>query len=281
MKQSLKIVIVGGNSSIGQNLLSYLSKEKFRIIPTYRNKKNIFNKYNFKWKKLDINENRKNFFNYLDSPDIVINLSWPDIPNYKLKKHFKTYKLQKRFINNLIKNGLKNFIGVGSCYEYGKRNGKMSENDNAKPVIPYAKAKLSLNKNIEKLKKKYNFKYTWLRPFFVYGKNNKRKTLYTLIGDLENNKIKKLNVSGDLIRDFVSMEYFNYVLKKIILLNKENKILNLCTGKGTSVKEFIKKNLKNKKNINKIKLNGKNKNDFEPRYFWGDNKKLKKLLNYK
>jgi hypothetical protein len=61
----------------------------------------------------------------------------------------------------------------------------------------------------------------------------------------------------------------------------KNLFCKLKTGKGTSVKEFIKKNLKNKKNINKIKLNGKNKNDFEPRYFWGDNKKLKKLLNYK
>ena len=53
------------------------------------------------------------------------------------------------------------------------------------------------------------------------------------------------------------------VLTKIILLNKEYKILNICTGKGITVKEFIIKNLKNKKNIKKINLKGKNKNDFE------------------
>ena len=281
MIRKLKIVVVGGNSSIGQDLLSQLKKKNVKIIPTYKNIKNIKNKYNLYWKKLDIRKNKKNFFSYLEYPDIVVNLAWPDIPNYKTKKHFSTYKIQKRFVSNLIKNGLKNFIGIGTCYEYGKVKGKVSEDYKTKPIIPYAQAKLNLLKSIQALKINYSFKYTWLRPFFVYGKNNKRKTLFTLIKDLDNNKIQKLEVSGNLVRDFISTKYFNMILTKIIFFNKEYKVLNICTGKGITVKEFIKKNLKNKKNIKKINLKGKNKNDFETKSFWGDNRKLNQILKFK
>ena len=277
MDHKLKVVIVGGNSSIGQDLLLQLKKKKIKIIPTYRNIKNIKNKYSLNWKKLDIRKNKKNFFSYLDYPDIVVNLAWPDIPNYKTRNHFKTFKIQKRFINNLIKNGLKNFIGIGTCYEYGKINGKISEDYNAKPIIPYAKAKLNLLKSVQILKKKYSFKYSWLRPFFVYGENNKRKTLFTLIKDLEKNKIQKLEIAGKLIRDFVSTKDFNSILSNIILLNREFGIVNICTGRGITIKEFVLKNIKNKENLKKINYKGKNKNDFEGKSFWGDNRKLKKI----
>ncbi len=280
MNSKLKVVIVGGNSTIGQNLLYILKKKKVKIVSTFRKSNNIKNTYNLKWKKLDIKKPKKNFFHYLESPDIVVNLAWEDIPNYKTKNHFATYKFHKKFAYNLIKNGLKNYIGIGTCYEYGKVNGMVSENHKTKPTIPYAKAKLNLLKSIQILKKKYSFKYTWLRPFFVYGKNKKRRTLFTLIKDLDNNKINKIEVSGGLVRDFISTEYFNLILSKIIMVNQEFKVLNICSGKGITVKKFILKNLRHKKNIQKINLKGINKNDFEGNNFWGDKKKLNKILKF-
>ena len=64
-------------------------------------------------------------------------------------------------------------------------------------------------------------------------------------------------------------------------MNKDLGIVNVCSGKGITVKNFIKRNLKNKKNFKKINMNGKNPNNFESNYFWGDNSKLKKILKNK
>ena len=75
------------------------------------------------------------------------------------------------------------------------------------------------------------------------------------------------------------MDYLSLVITKIITLNNGYGVVNVCTGKGISVKDFVKKNLKNKKNLKKIYMNGKNKNTFEPNSFWGNNTKLKKILN--
>ena len=206
-----------------------------------------------------------------------MNLSWPDIPKYNLKTHYKTFYYQRKFNFNLINNGIKNLIILGTCYEYGKVNGLINENHIAKPIIPYAISKLKLLKSIQKQKKKKNFKFTWIRPFFVYGNNEKRITLYTLIKKLDK-KNNKLEVCGSLIRDFLSVNFLCKIITKIIFLNQDIGILNACSGKGTSVEDFIIKHIKNKKNLIKINMKAKNPNSFESKSFWGSNEKLKKYL---
>ncbi len=269
------IAIIGGTSFIGEKLISSLKKRK--IIATYNSNK-ISGTNNVIWKKLDFRDNKKNLFKYLGSPDIVINLAWADIPKYHLKKHYKTFYYQKRLNLNLIQNGLRNLIVTGTCYEYGKINGKISENIKEKPNTHYGMSKLMLLKSILKLKKNKKFKFTWLRPFFIYGLNKKRDTLFSLIKKLDNNKISFLNVSGNLVRDFVSVNFLCSMINKVINLNEDLGIINICSGKGTSIKDFVKKNLKFKRNLKKINMNCINPNNFEPKAFWGDNTKQNKLL---
>ena len=42
------------------------------------------------------------------------------------------------------------------------------------------------------------------------------------------------------------------------------------SGKKTTIKSFIRKNLKNKNRISNINMNAKNPNFFEPKFFWGN-----------
>ena len=273
-----KIAIIGGTSFIGNKLISLLSKKKFQIIATYNNKKNVIKNIKITWKKLDLNKKKKNYFKYLNSPDIVINLAWPNIPNYLLKKHLKTFILQKKLNYNLINNGLENLIILGTCYEYGKISGKLNESLKPKPVIPYAKAKFELFKSIITLKNKKTFKLSWLRPFFVYGNNRKRKTLFSLLKDYEKNKIKKLKVCGELVRDFVPVDFLCRSILKIINLNDDIGLLNICTGRPMKLSKFVKINVRDKKKFSRIEMHGKNPNNFEAKKFWGCNKKLKKII---
>jgi len=201
----MKIAIIGATSFVGRNLMVQLLRKKINIIATYKSNKEIKKTHKVTWKKLDIEQSKKNYFKYLGFPDVVLNLAWPNIPNYRLKKHFKTFSYQKKLNYNLIKNGLNNLIILGTCYEYGKVQGKISENIKEKPVVPYAISKLKLLRIILELKKKNSFKFAWLRPFFVYGKNKKRSTLYTSIKELDKNKISRLKVCGSLVRDFISI----------------------------------------------------------------------------
>ena len=280
INKKIKIAIIGGSSFIGQNLIRYLFKQKnIKIVATYTNNLQIIKKFNkVLWKKLDIKKNKKNYFKFLKSPDILINCAWPDIPNYNSKNHYKTFHHQKNLNYNLIQNGLKNLIFLGTCYEYGKKNGCLKETDQTKPSVPYAISKKKLLKSILLLKKKNNFKLTWLRPFFVFGNNKKRKTLFSILKKNKIDELSKLSLNGNLKRDFVSVNFLSRVILKILKLDKDIGILNVCTGQSITIKSFILNNLKNKENIKLIKMNGKNSNNFEPKSFWGDNTKLKKII---
>ena len=80
---------------------------------------------------------------------------------------------------------------LGTCYEYGNVKGKISENFNCRPTIPYSIAKLKLLKSILILKKNMNLNLHGLDLFFVYGFNEKRKTLYSIIKEIDKGKKNK------------------------------------------------------------------------------------------
>jgi len=278
----MKIAIIGGSSFVGRSLVLFLKKKKIKVLATYKNqKKNIFKSKYIKWKRLDISKEKSNYFKFLEYPDIIINLAWADIPNYLSKNHIKTYLIQNKFIENLIKNGLQNLIVLGTCYEYGNVKGKVAESVICKPTIPYSIAKFKLLKSILINKKKYKFKFTWLRPFFVYGLNKKRRTLFSIIKEIDNGKKIKISVPGKLNRDFVSIDYLCFVISQVISLNKDIGILNVCSGKRKSIRNFIYESLNNKNKIKNFDMNGKNSNSFEPSSFWGSTQKLKRILNTK
>ena len=69
------------------------------------------------------------------------------------------------------------------------------------------------------------------------------------------------------------------MINKVINLNDDLGIINICSGKGTTIKNFVKKNLRFKKNLEKINMQAANPNKFEPKAFWGDDTKLKKTLS--
>ena len=117
-----------------------------------------------------------------------------------------------------------------------------------------------------------------VKTLFVYGNNRKRKTLFSLLKDYEKNKIEKIKLSGELVRDFVPVNFLCKSILRIINLDDDIGVLNICSGKPMKLKKFVRINIKNKKKFNKIKMNGKNPNSFEPKKFWGCNKKLKKIL---
>ena len=276
----MKVAVIGGSVFLGINLIKELQKyNEINVVATYNKKKNTKKKIKrVVWKKLDIEKNKKNYFEYLDNPDIVINASWKDLPNYDSLSNYETLKFQKRFIENLVKNGLKNLVVLGTCFEYGLREGELKENFNVNPVTHYGNCKIRLYKFLRNLRKKNLFNLTWLRLFYIYGFNPYRMTLFNLIKKFNNNEIKSLNIAGNLERDYLSIETVAKIVIKLSLLKKNINIINLCSGKPIKLRNLVKKFIKNKSKFLKINFNSEINSKYEPEKFWGSIKKLNKYL---
>ncbi len=275
----MKIAVIGATGFIGSEVVKILLKnKKINIIGTY-NKSIISKKNRIIYRKLDIYKRKNNFYKYLDYPEVVINLSWSGLPNYNSNHHIKKeLKAQKYFIKNLIKNGLKNIFISGTCYEYGKKDGELNEKMKINPKRPYALAKNYLRKYVISLKKKYKFNLIWGRIFYVYGKIKSRKTLYSSIVD-SYKKQKKLEIQGELVRDYLSVQELSRYIVELSLKRKNIEIINICSGKGISLKKIVKKisNIEKIKPI--IKLIKNFNNPYESEKYWGSNKKIRFYLS--
>jgi dTDP-6-deoxy-L-talose 4-dehydrogenase (NAD+) len=150
MTKKINILLTGASGFIGEHLIKELQK-KSNLILSY-NKKKINNDKNYSVIKLDLNKTNYKKIKKLGKIDTLIHLAWDNLDNFQSKIHIKkNLSKHKNFIKKMINLGCKNIIITGTCYEYGLREGKLTERLNVKPVVNYAIAKNELRKFLEKL----------------------------------------------------------------------------------------------------------------------------------
>ena len=176
------------------------------------------------------------------------------------------FKKGKIFLNTCFKNNLKNIIFSSTASVYGNSGAKkVQEKDKLKPMNPYAKSKLDLEKFIIKQSKLNKIKYIILRYFNVAGADKKLRSglisksstnLIKVICEVATGKRQKFKINGNnyntkdgtTIRDFIhvsDLAEIHYLTTKYLIKNKKSKIFNCGYGRGYSVLEVIN-------NMNKI-----------------------------
>lgn len=281
----MKILVTGATGFIGNHLINKLLENgKYEIIATSRNiekakKIKWFSKV--KYIQYDFENNSDvNLYNFFDQPDKMIHLAWDTLPSYNGLIHIENFLFNNyRFIKNIVKNGLKDVIITGTCFEYGIVNGCLNENLETKPSNSYGIAKDSLRKFIIELKKNIDFDYKWIRLFYMYGEGQSEKSLIYLLDKAIKNGDKEFNMSGgEQLRDFLHIED---VVKNIILISDQNnyvnEAINCCNGKPISVRKLVEDYLSEKNYKIKLNLGFYPYLSYEAMAFWGNDLKLNNI----
>jgi len=281
----MKVLVTGATGFIGRYVISELLKYDMEIIATARNidkakKNDWFGKVRFL--ACDINT-KIDFFNYFERPDSVIHLAWEGLPNYKERFHIeRNLPNNIFFLSNLINSGLKKLTVIGTCLEYGFASGCLNEEIITNPLTPYGIAKDTLRKYLESLVSDYNLDFKWVRFFYLYGKGQGEKSILSQLTKTIVKKEKVFNMSGgEQLRDYLPIDKAAEYLTKIFLQTKETGIINCCSGKPISIRKLVENYLKQNNAEIKLNLGALPYPDYEPMAFWGDNTKLKKILEEK
>ena len=280
----MKILVTGATGFIGnyvvQELLKMGDKE---IIATSKNrdKATSLSWYKkVKYIECNLNDPKENYFNFFGEPDLLIHLAWEGLPNFKELYHFERNLFANyNFIKNMVSHGLKDLNIIGTCFEYGFQSGCLSEDLPTKPNMAYPIAKDTLRRFINQLKLRFDFKFKWIRLFYMYGKGQSPKSLIPQLDNALERNEESFNMSGgEQLRDYLHVEKVAEYIVKISLQNRICGIINCCDGKPISIRKLIEDYLNaNNKKI-KLNLGFYSYPDYEPMAFWGDNTKLRSIL---
>jgi nucleoside-diphosphate-sugar epimerase len=221
-----------------------------------------------------------NLFAFFKCPDAIIHLTWEGLPNYMQLFHFeRVLPRQFMFLKKLIEQGLQNVNVMGTCLEYGLREGKLSEAMYPKPNTAYGLAKDTLRRQLEILRGQLDFDLKWIRLFYLYGVGQNPNSLISQLDRAIERGDETFNMSGgEQQRDYLSIERAAGYIANITIQNKITGIINCCSGKPTTVNELVEKRIQERKATIILNRGVYPYLDFEPFAFWGDNTKLKAIV---
>ena len=179
----------------------------------------------------------------------------------------------------MVLNGLTHLNVIGTCFEYGMNSGCLSEDLVSNPITAYGLAKDTLRRFISELNKKIEFDFKWIRLFYIYGKGQNPNSLIPQLKKALYNNEEVFNMSGgEQKRDYLPIEKVAEYIVKISLQNKINGIINCCNGEPISIKNLVENYTKKRGKTIKLNLGFYPYPDYVPISFWGDNSKLKQIL---
>ena len=279
----MKVLVTGATGFIGSYVISELLKKDFDIVATGTKPKNTHDKNwieRVTYIQADLNDSNVEWYTLFQEPDIIIHLSWWNLPNYKELFHIEENLLKNYlFLKSMAKSGCKNIVAIGTCFEYGMQSGSLREDLETKPENPYALAKDTLRKYLEQLQTHFEFNLKWIRLFYMYGEGQNSNSILSQLELALKKGDRIFNMSaGEQLRDYLPVEKVSEYIVKISLQNKINGIINCCSGDPISIRNLVEKYLeKNKKSI-KLNLGYYPYPDYEPVAFWGDDTKLKLII---
>lgn len=261
----MNLVLTGGSGFLGRSLKSqiehfnrkYISREINLIDARLIGNRSDYLDLDWKFESLP------------SESDSIVHLAWEGIPDYENDIHLAQVEKHVLWIKKMLEVGFKNFYIAGTCFEYGNQQGELYEELPSMPMNNYSLGKIRFFQSLLDLKSQYDFKLTWFRIFYVFGIGQHKNSLFASFNNAVASQQDNFRIMHpNLKRDFLPVNQAAEKIIKILELGEENIILNICSGKPTSVLEMVA--LWNQPR--QIQIDLKNAN-FETNVSWGSIKK--------
>ena len=279
----MKALVTGATGFIGRHLIPALQRRGAEIVATAIEPDPI----PFPWlaqtdyRPFDLADSaaETNLFVRFGRPDCLVHLAWEGLPRYRERFHFETnLPRHYAFIKNLVSQGLADVTVAGTCFEYGMREGCLTEELPACPDNAYALAKDTLRKFLLELRHAAPFSLKWPRLFYLYGPGQNPRSLLAQLDQALEDNLPVFNMSGgEQVRDYLPVEAAAEKLARVACQRAVQGVINCCSGNPVAVKDLVQQHLSLRKRSIALNLGYYPYPDFEPMRFWGSTAKFDTL----
>lgn len=240
--QTLKIWLTGSRGFIGRNLALELRKicPKLVCLSHDPGGKALRNSSGPRHIDFASREDITRSVRDLGLPDLFVHLGWGAMEAPESQEHLAAnLKYTRNLIDTLYEAGLRKFVFVGSCNEYGARSGMLTEDMAPEGrMTNYAKAKYEVTAYGLEKARVLGRSFICARPFYVYGAGQRPGSLI--------NKLYRCYLTGrnaelgpcEHFRDYVHVSEVSEGIARLARVDGTT-IANIGSGRAIKLKDYV------------------------------------------
>lgn len=275
----MKILVTGANGYLGQGIVKKLLDNGIEVIATDFKSNYIDRRATIIEANLFEIEDPYVFFR---KPDIVFHMAWRDGFIHYSDNHLNDLPNHYKFIKKIIESGIKRIAIMGTMHEIGFWEGAIKEDTPCNPLTPYGISKNALRDLTKLLAKQNDIKYQWLRGYYIVGNTKYGSSIFSKISmAVEEGKKEFPFTMGQNQYDFIDYEDFCNQVTQVLLQDKVNGIINICSGKPEKLADRVERFIKENNYEIKLKYGAFPDREYDSKAVWGDDTKIRQIINNK
>jgi dTDP-6-deoxy-L-talose 4-dehydrogenase (NAD+) len=174
--------------------------------------------------------------------DLIVHAAWYAEPGAYLQspRNLDCLAGTIRLAQAAVEERVPRFVGIGTCFEYDLRAGRLHVDTPLRPQTPYAAAKAAAYLALGQALPQQGVSFAWCRLFYLYGEGeDARRLVPYLRARLAAGEPAELT-SGAQVRDFLDVGEAARMVAETALGPKEGP-LNICSGVPVSVRELAER----------------------------------------
>lgn len=234
-----KVFLTGGTGLIGTQTIPFLQKAGFEIYALTLDENKSENGIRYVKGNLFDKIQIDNLLSEI-MPEYMLHYAWLSTGLFNDNSNFDFLTSSIDLLKSFAKYGGKRVVMAGTYAEYGYHNETLKETMPAEPINVYSQCKDFVHQIAEAYCQNNNISFGWGRIFSAFGKEkDPRRLTSDVINHLKNNQEVVIR-SGSLVRDYIYTKDIAAAFVKF-LESDVNGVVNICTGKDTSIHDYVMK----------------------------------------
>lgn len=240
----MKILVTGANGYIGSKVVIKLLNMGHTVIATDINNNHIDSRAIYISSNIFVP--KENYFVFFNKPDVCLHMAWRDGFVHNSFSHMEDLSKHFSFLKNMVDNGLKHLVVMGTMHEVGYWEGQIDEKTPCNPKTYYGIAKNSLRQALENLCITNNVVFQWLRGFYIYGDDSFGNSVFCKLRNAAEKGEKTFPfTTGKNKFDFLHIDDLTTQIVLSSIQTKVTGIINVCSGKAEPLGEKLEWYIKN------------------------------------